>query len=166
MALHAKTLRTVVWWELLAGAVVGLFILWLALIATLYWMGRKQEDPTRLKDILRLVPDVIRLFRRLAADSTLPKGVRVRMALLTGYLLMPIDLVPDFIPVVGYADDALIVIWALRSITRTAGTDAPRPSLAGHPRWAQSPENVRRTCGLNARICRERALATDGFMGA
>ena len=125
------------WWELLAGAVVGLLILWLALIAVLYWMGRKQEDPTRLRDMLRLVPDVIRLFRRLAADSTLPKGVRVRMALLTGYLLMPIDLVPDFIPVVGYADDALIAIWALRSIAKTAGTDA----LDRH--WPGSPDGLK-----------------------
>jgi uncharacterized membrane protein YkvA (DUF1232 family) len=125
------------WWELLGGAVVGLLILWVALIAALYRMGRKQEDSTRLRDMLRLVPDVVRLFRRLAADSTLPKGVRVRMALLTGYLLMPIDLVPDFLPVVGYADDALIVIWALRSITRTAGTDA----LDRH--WPGSPDGLK-----------------------
>ena len=121
------------WWELLAGAVVGLLILWLALIAALYWMGRKQEDPTRLRDMLRLVPDVIRLFRRLAADSTLPKGVRVRMALLTGYLLMPIDLVPDFIPVVGYADDALIAISAMGSIRQDCRDRCTRPSLARQP---------------------------------
>jgi uncharacterized membrane protein YkvA (DUF1232 family) len=112
------------WWGVLAGVAGGLLFLWLALLAALYWTGRKQEDPTRLRDILRLVPDVIRLFRRLASDPTLPRGVRVRMTLLAGYLLLPIDLVPDFIPVVGYADDAVIVIWALRSITTTAGADA------------------------------------------
>jgi uncharacterized membrane protein YkvA (DUF1232 family) len=121
----------------LAGVVSGLVTLWLALVAALYWLGRKQDDPTRLTAVMRLVPDVIRLFRRLASDSTLPRGVRVRMALLTGYLVMPIDLVPDFIPVVGYADDALIVMWALRSITRTAGADA----LDRH--WPGSPEGLR-----------------------
>jgi uncharacterized membrane protein YkvA (DUF1232 family) len=125
------------WWGLLAGVVSGLLILWLTLIAALWWLGRKHEDPAKLKDVLRLVPDVIRLFRRLAADSTLPRGVRVRMALLTGYLVMPVDLVPDFIPVVGYADDALIVIWALRSITRSAGRDA----LDRH--WPGTPEGLR-----------------------
>ncbi len=125
------------WWGLLAGVLSGLLLLWLALIGALYWLGRKQDDPTRLKDILRLVPDVVRLFRRLASDSTLPRGVRVRMALFTGYLVMPIDLVPDFIPVVGYADDAVIVIWALRSITKTAGADA----LDRH--WPGSPEGLR-----------------------
>ncbi|MEP9364825.1 DUF1232 domain-containing protein [Nocardioides sp. CN2-186] len=124
------------WWELLAGAVVGLVAVWLALIATLLWVGRSQDDPTRLRDVARLVPDVVRLFRRLAADPTLPRGVRVRMGLLVGYLLLPVDLVPDFIPVVGYADDALIVIWALRSITRKAGPDA----LDRH--WPGSPEGL------------------------
>ena len=117
--------------------VSSLLILWLALIAALYWVGRKQDDPTRLTDVVRLVPDVIRLFRRLASDPTLPRGVRVRMALLTGYLVLPIDLVPDFIPVVGYADDALIVMWALRSITRTAGADA----LDRH--WPGTPDGLR-----------------------
>lgn len=125
------------WWGVLAGVVSSLLILWLALIAALYWVGRKQDDPTRLTDVVRLVPDVIRLFRRLASDPTLPRGVRVRMALLTGYLVLPIDLVPDFIPVVGYADDALIVMWALRSITRTAGADA----LDRH--WPGSPDGLR-----------------------
>ena len=125
------------WWGALAGVISGLLILWLALIAALYWLGRKQEDPARLRDVLRLVPDVVRLFRRFASDSTLPRGVRVRMALLTGYLLLPIDLVPDFIPVVGYADDALIVIWALRSITKTAGAEA----LDRH--WPGSQEGLK-----------------------
>jgi uncharacterized membrane protein YkvA (DUF1232 family) len=125
------------WWALLMGVLSGLLLLWLALVVALWWLGRKQDDPARLQDMLRLVPDVIRLFRRLASDSTLPRGVRVRMALLTGYLLMPIDLVPDFLPVVGYADDALVVIWALRSITRTAGADA----LDRH--WPGTPDGLR-----------------------
>ena len=125
------------WWGVLAGVLSGLLFLWAALVAALYWLERKHNDPTRLKDLLRLAPDVIRLFRRLASDSTLPRGVRVRMALLTGYLVLPIDLVPDFVPVVGYVDDALIIIWALRSITKTAGTDA----LDRH--WSGTPDGLR-----------------------
>ena len=122
---------------MVAGAAGGLLILWLSLIAALYWIGRTQREPTRLRDVLRLVPDVIRLLRRLAADPTLPRGVRVRMALLTAYLISPIDLVPDVIPVVGYADDALIVVWALRSIAKTAGVDA----LDRH--WPGSQEGLK-----------------------
>ncbi len=120
----------------MAGVVAGLLLLWIALVVALVWLGRRHGDPTRPSDALRLVPDVIRLFRRLAADPTLPRGVRVRLALLVGYLLLPIDLVPDFIPVIGYADDALIVVWALRSVTRSVGPEA----LDRH--WPGTPEGL------------------------
>lgn len=134
-------------WEIVAAAFGGLVLVWVALVAALYWVGRKQEDPTRLKDILRLVPDVIRLFRRLAADPTLPKGVRVRLALLTGYLLLPIDLVPDFIPIVGYADDAIIVALALRSVVKAAGPEA----LDRHwPGTSEGLEGLKRLAGVAA----------------
>jgi len=61
---------------------------------------------------LRLLPDLVRLLRRLAADPTLPRGVRIRLGLLVVYLASPIDLIPDFVPVLGYADDALVVAIA------------------------------------------------------
>jgi uncharacterized membrane protein YkvA (DUF1232 family) len=64
---------------------------------------------------------VLRLLRRLASDPTLPPGVKARLWLLLAYLAIPIDLVPDFIPVLGYADDAIIVTWVLRSVVRRAG---------------------------------------------
>ena len=76
------------------------------------------------REALRLLPDVLRLLPRLAADRSLPRGVRVRLALLLAYLASPIDLVPDFIPVVGYADDAIIVAAVLRSVARRAGVQA------------------------------------------
>jgi uncharacterized membrane protein YkvA (DUF1232 family) len=63
------------------------------------------------------------LLRRLAADPQLPRGVRVCPLLVLLYLISPIDLVPDFIPVLGYAD-AIIVAAALRSVARRAGSDA------------------------------------------
>ena len=75
--------------------------------------------------------DVLRLLRRLAGDKTLPRGVRVRLALLLVYLASPIDLVPDFIPVLGYADDVLIVAAALRSVARRAGVEALRAHWPG-----------------------------------
>jgi uncharacterized membrane protein YkvA (DUF1232 family) len=117
------------------------------MVLALYLVGRKQQDSTRLADSLRLVPDVVRLIRRLAADPLLPMGVRVRMALLAGYLVMPIDLVPDVIPIVGYADDAIIVAIALRSATRAAGSDA----LERHwPGTVEGLRVVKRLAGLGA----------------
>ncbi|TFD74997.1 DUF1232 domain-containing protein [Cryobacterium fucosi] len=106
------------------------------LVGLLWWAARTQSDPTRLRDALRLIPDVVRLLRRLAADRTVPTGVRVWLVVLLGYLLSPIDLVPDFIPVLGYADDAIIVAVVLRFVTRRAGAEA----LERH--WPGSPQGL------------------------
>lgn len=132
-------------WESLLAVLAGLVLLWLALVLVLLVAVRREDEPARLREALRLVPDVARLLRRLAADASLPRGVRVRMALLLGYLLLPVDLVPDFIPVVGYADDALIVAWALRSVVRRAGPEA----LERHwPGTEDGLRAVRRLAGL------------------
>ena len=84
-----------------------------------------------LGEAVRLLPDLLRLLRRLAADSTVPRGARVRLALLLAYLAIPFDLVPDFVPVLGYADDAIIVSLVLRSVVRRAGSPAVRRHWPG-----------------------------------
>jgi uncharacterized membrane protein YkvA (DUF1232 family) len=84
-----------------------------------------------LGEALRILPDLLRLLRRLAADRDLPRGVRVRLVLLMVYLAVPIDLIPDFIPVLGYADDAIIAALVLRSVVRRAGLDAVRRGWPG-----------------------------------
>ena len=108
-------------------------LLWVVVVAGVYAAGRKASAPATLTDALRLLPDIVRLVRRLAADPSLPRGVRVRLLLLTGYLISPVDLIPDFLPVVGYADDAIVVAWALRSVVRVAGTDALDRHWPGTP---------------------------------
>ena len=124
------------WWRVLIGVVAGLLVVWVVLLGVLWQGQRHTADATRLRDALRLVPDVVRLLRRLAADGTLARGVRFRLWLLLVYLLSPIDLIPDFIPVLGYVDDAIIVAIALRSITRRAGLAA----LEQH--WPGTPEGL------------------------
>lgn len=118
------------WGTVLVGAGVGLLLLWSALLVAL-WVGR--SDELTMREALRLLPDVVRLLRRLAADTTQPRGLRVRLWLLLGYLLLPIDLVPDVIPVLGFADDAIIVAFALRSIVRSAGPGALQRHWPGTP---------------------------------
>jgi uncharacterized membrane protein YkvA (DUF1232 family) len=130
------------WVRTLAVVVGGVLLLWLILLALLW---RARTDELTARTALRLLPDVVRLVRRLAADGSLPRGIRVRLWLLLGYLLMPIDLVPDVIPVLGYADDVIVVAWVLRSVTRRAGADA----LARH--WPGEPAGlalVSRLAGL------------------
>lgn len=69
-------------WESILGVVGGLLMLWIVLLALLWWAARKQPDKTTFRDALRLVPDVVRLVRRLAADPAVPKAVRVWLVVL------------------------------------------------------------------------------------
>jgi len=119
-------------WQVVIGAAVGLLVLWLVLIAALLVGGRRYERPT-LREMLRLLPDLVRLLKRLAGDGSLPRRVRVTLWLLLGYLAIPIDLIPDFVPVIGYADDAIIVALVLRSVARQAGVEALSRQWPGTP---------------------------------
>lgn len=117
-------------WEVLIGIAAGIVVMWIALIVAL-WLVKGRFDLAVLRGSLRLLPDVLRLVKRLAADSSLPGGVRARLWVLLAYLVMPVDLVPDFIPVIGYADDAIIVALTLRSVIRRSGTEAIRRHWPG-----------------------------------
>ena len=108
-------------WRLAVGLAAGLALVWLSLVAALILARPKQAS---LREALRLLPDVLRLLRRLAADGSLPRGLRVRLWFLLGYLALPFDIIPDFIPVLGYADDVIVVCFALRSVIRIAGPEA------------------------------------------
>jgi uncharacterized membrane protein YkvA (DUF1232 family) len=106
------------WGWSLVGVLGGLLLCWLALMVVLW---ATCPDELRLRELLRLLPDVLRLVHRLAGDTTLPRGVRVRLWLLLAYLALPVDLVPDVVPVLGHADDAVVVALVLRSVVRRAG---------------------------------------------
>jgi len=118
------------WWHTIVGVAAGLLLVWAVLLVALW---RVMPERASLHEALRLLPDVLRLLRRLAGDDTLPRGVRVRLWLLLAYLAMPVDLVPDFIPVLGYADDAIVVAVALRSVARRAGPGALERHWPGTP---------------------------------
>lgn len=121
------------WWEIALGVAGGVMLLWLALLATLALVYRRHSEKMRLIDGLRLGPDVVRLTRRLAADPAVSRGVRIWLSVLLAYLLLPIDLVPDFIPILGYLDDAIMVAIVLRYATRHAGADALERHWPGTP---------------------------------
>jgi len=131
------------WWaDLVISLGAAIVLMWVALIVVLWRSGRGFGG---VAEAARLLPDLLRLVSRLARDGSLPRGVRIRLWLLLGYLASPLDLIPDFVPVVGYADDAIIVALALRSVVRVAGPDP----LERH--WPGSPEGlavVRRLAGV------------------
>jgi uncharacterized membrane protein YkvA (DUF1232 family) len=134
-------------WETIAAVVGGLLLVYAVLLLLLWAYARRHPETVSMKDALRLLPDLLRLLRRLLADRTLAVGLRIRLALLLAYLLSPIDLVPDFVPVIGYADDVIIVALVLRSVIARAGAD----TLQRH--WPGTPEGlllVLRLAGLGA----------------
>ena len=63
------------------------------------------------------------LFKRLLRDERVPRRGKVALWLVLPYLALPFDLIPDFIPVLGQLDDALVVLLALRYVVRVAGRD-------------------------------------------
>lgn len=117
------------WWgDLLISIAAAVMLMWLALLVGLVLVRARGG---LFREALRLLPDVLRLIRRLAADRSMPRGVRIRLGLLLAYLACPVDLVPDFVPVLGYADDAIVVTAVLRSVVRRAGLDAVRRHWPG-----------------------------------
>jgi uncharacterized membrane protein YkvA (DUF1232 family) len=116
------------WWDLAIGIAAALVLAWVVLVIAL---AVARPSGGLLREAMRILPDVLRLIRRLAADKALPRGVRVRLVLLLIYLAIPFDPIPDFIPVLGYADDAIIVTVVLRSVVRRAGIDAVRAHWPG-----------------------------------
>ncbi len=104
----------------LAIVVGTLVVLWLAFVVLL---AVARPDTGTIKEAMRLLPDTIRLVRRLASDRDVPWSARVLVWLLLGYLALPVDLVPDVIPVLGYADDLIISALVLRHLARRAGAD-------------------------------------------
>ena len=124
------------WWQGLLGVLAGLGVVWAVLVVALLVLARREGDETRLRDALRLLPDVLRLVRGLAGDPALPRSVRWRLVARLAYLALPIDLVPDVLPVIGYADDVVVLALVLRSVVRAAGPEA----LERH--WPGTPEGL------------------------
>jgi uncharacterized membrane protein YkvA (DUF1232 family) len=122
---------------LFAGALISLgvtlAVMWL-LFALAVAAGRPAGQSVTA--MARMLPEVVGLMRRLATDRSLPRTVRWRLWVAVAYNLQPLNLIPDFVPVVGLADNAVVICWALRSAVRTAGPHV----VARH--WRGPPERL------------------------
>jgi uncharacterized membrane protein YkvA (DUF1232 family) len=117
----------------LAGLVIAVAVvlaLWGLLVGGLFLAGRG----TDARALARFIPDCVVLARGLLGDPRVPVLHKVALWVLVGYLVLPFDLVPDFIPVAGQLDDALLALLVLRLVVRGAGPDALRRHWPGPPR--------------------------------
>ena len=113
--------------EWLLIAALSTLVVYLGFIVLLWIVGRREDA----RAWAGFVPDCVVLFKRLLADDRVPRAKKFLIAALVGYLVMPFDLVPDFIPVAGQLDDAIIVALVLRTVLRGAGTALLREHWPG-----------------------------------
>jgi uncharacterized membrane protein YkvA (DUF1232 family) len=102
----------------IVAVLVALLGAWILLVAVL-WLFRPRDIP--LAELVRLVPDLVRLVRGLLGDRTVPVGARVALVGLLVWLLSPIDLIPEFLPVLGPLDDVIVAVLVLRYVRRRLG---------------------------------------------
>lgn len=112
-------------WLLLVAACV--LVIYAALAIALTVAGRWQAA----RDVAAFISDCVVLLRRLLGDPRVPRRHKLLLGALVGYLVLPIDLVPDFIPVAGHIDDAVVVALALRVLLRASDADLLREHWPG-----------------------------------
>jgi uncharacterized membrane protein YkvA (DUF1232 family) len=114
-------------WQWLILAVGATVLLWAVGIGLLVVSGRHSQA----RALARFIPRCVVLFRRLIGDERVPRSGKLVLVALLAYLALPFDLVPDFIPVTGQLDDAIIVALALRFVLRSAGLELLREHWPG-----------------------------------
>jgi len=120
----------VTFWAWLAIGVGSALALYAAFMLWLIAVGRG----TDARALATLIPDCIVLVTRLARDPRVPRRRKLLLAALVGYLGLPFDLVPDFIPVAGQLDDVLVVALVLRHLVRSGGEPLIRELWPGPER--------------------------------
>jgi len=114
--------------EVIVAIAVGLVALW-ALLIILFWALRPKGVPVR--ELLGLIPDVLRLLRSVIGDRSAPPDVRLVLVGLLAWIVSPIDLIPEFIPVLGPIDDVVVAVVAMRYVRRRVGIEDLRRRWTG-----------------------------------
>jgi len=115
-------------WSLIG---IGTFLVVYALFVMALVIAGRREDARALAGF---IPDCIVLCSRLLREPRVPRRRKLLLVALGGYLALPLDLVPDFIPVAGQLDDVIIAALVLRSFLRSGGEPLVRAHWPGPER--------------------------------
>ena len=115
-------------YPLLVGIAVAV-VVWLVAVAALFVFGRVGAA----RELLGLIPNLLLLFKDLVRDDRIPRGAKVWLGVAAVWLASPIDLIPEFIPVLGPLDDAIVAAAVLRHLVRRAGSDVVYEHWRGEP---------------------------------
>ena len=127
------------WWQWTAIAIGMLAII----ITAVAFKAQRRRDA--LAQLVKLIPPCLRLIRDVLRDPTIARHQKVAPAVAIVYLAFPLDLIPDFIPVLGQLDDALVIAWTLRHVVRSAGRERVEQHWTAD---ADSLERVLRLAGI------------------
>ena len=111
-------------------AAIALVAIWALAVLVLLWSGRK----TAAKELVVLLPNLVRLFRGLIGDPRVPRGSKALLLVGAVWLVSPIDLIPEFLPGIGGIDDAIVAALILRHVVRRAGDEVVREHWKGDPK--------------------------------
>ncbi|MBV1855151.1 YkvA family protein [Catellatospora tritici] len=124
-------------WLIGIGAAIALLLAsWGVLI-----MAARRLPPGILRDLAAFIPDCVTTVRRLRKDPRVPRKAKIAIILAGIWVASPIDLIPEFIPVIGPLDDIIVVALALRY----AGRQVPRDVLLAA--WPGEPRLIERLLG-------------------
>jgi uncharacterized membrane protein YkvA (DUF1232 family) len=124
------------WLVGLGIAVAGLVASWLLLLVL-----ARRLPPGILRDLAAFIPDCVTTVRRLRSDPRVPRGAKIAIVIAGLWVASPIDLIPEFVPVIGPLDDIVVVALALRY----AGRRVPREVLLAA--WPGEPRLLERLLG-------------------
>jgi uncharacterized membrane protein YkvA (DUF1232 family) len=115
------------WWSWSVVAFGVVLLVWVAFVALLLVGGRREQA----RALAGFIPDCLVLVGRLVRDPRVPRRRKLLLAALAGYLALPFDLVPDFIPVAGQLDDVIVAALVLRRVLRGGGEALVREHWPG-----------------------------------
>ena len=113
------------------GVLVGVVILAVSYLV-LYLLARRLP-PGPLRDLVGLLPDCATCLRRLHRDARVPRKAKVALWFALLWVLSPVDLIPEFLPVIGPLDDVVVVALALRYALRVSPREAVEDAWPGNP---------------------------------